>query len=228
MFQTILSAVHSAMQSCHLLWIKLFRNRSMITALLKKPWNFFFQQIFHPVDQPGQRSLFCVFSFHLCSSWPSTLLLTLSPALILLWWLNLSASCRRMCWHSAQSLVCTTALPWWKCLALCHLLCFQCQLPSDSAEAERLMALVQAYVSPQCAPTGSRGLPGLWTERVCWDSSVLWRIALGIQTVRHLWRVFVAAYAYQKHCLHTYTGGPGTKSGWNNKGHIACLLETLC
>lgn len=121
-------------------------------SLTKETMKLFFQQIFHPVDQPGQRSLFCVFSFHLCSSWPSTLLLTLSPALILLWWLSLSASCRRMCWHSAQSLVCTTALPWWKRLALYHLLCFQCQLPSDSAEVERLMALVQAYMSPQCAP----------------------------------------------------------------------------
>lgn len=59
--------------------------------------------------------------------------------------------------------------------------------------------------------TGCRDLSGLWTERVCWDSSVLCPITLEIESVRCLWRFFVTAPAYLEHCLlHLLTSqGPG-------------------
>lgn len=216
MFQTILSAVHSTVQSCHLLGVTLFRNWNRDYSLTNETT----RPVFSANNSPSwsdttEKPFMCLLLPPLFPMMKSSCCWYCSPNLNLVWWLSILVSCKRACQHAAWSPVCNTALLWREWLTACLLLCFWGQLLSDSAG--RLMALVFACMSLQCASClVSYRMQGL--VRSLNRESVLRLICLvprhpGNRISQVPVKVLCDSSCIPGALLITLVGGPGTRSG---------------
>lgn len=214
MFQTILRADQSTVQSCHLLGVTVFRNWIVTTALLMKPRGLFFQQIIHPVDQTQQRSHFCVLSYHLCSPWWRVVAVDTAAQISTLsddwaFWCpaNVHVNMLHGLWSAIQ--------PYYGGNDSQYAVCSVFGASSFLiAQGDWWLLFRHAWVRSVLlvlSPTGCRDLSGLWTEKVCWESSVLCPVTLEIELVRCPWRLWQLLHT--RSIAYYIVSGPVTRSG---------------